>query len=179
MIRIQASPDYSGWLYSYGLEWVECDPATSWTLPSLASIAHASHPITYNEAGQWQWHQRILIGEAQDLVFRGPIKNTRYCGLHWLFAHGGVTVNGELSSFQIETDQEVVASSHHAWALQVEFEKPVCAQGDPQTVDMNLQVHQWLQATLVHDSLNQNARSATLSLVDYTSTASSACPDSN
>ena len=177
VVRIQASPDYSGWLYSYGLEWIECPPTTSWTLPSIMSRAHASHPITYTEVGQWQWHQRILVGEAQEFLFQGPIKNKRYCGIHWLFAHGGVTVNGELSSFQIETNQEVIASSHHAWALQVEFENPLCAQGEPQNVHLELQVQQWLQSTLVHDSPSQNARSATLSLVDYTSTTGSPCPD--
>lgn len=176
VVRIQASPDYSGWLYSYGLEWIECAPATTWSLPSIISSAYASHPITYTEVGQWQWHQRILVGDAQELVFQGPINNTRYCGVHWLFAHGGVTVNGELSSFQITTNQEVIANSHHAWALQVEFEKPICAQGDPQSINLELQIQQWLQSTLIHDSPTQNARSATLSLVDYTSIEGSPCP---
>ena len=174
-VNIGATNNYSGWLYSYGLEWIECETSTTWRLPNLMPQAKASHPITYDEIGQWQWHQRILIGKEQTLIFQGPLANKRYCGLHWLFAHGGVTVDGALSSFQIETNDEILASSHHAWTLNIIFDEPLCATALSQSVQMDVPIETWLDNTLTHESPIQNARSATLNLNDYISISSSAC----
>ncbi len=174
-VNIGATSNYAGWLYSYGLEWVECETETTWLFPSLIQSAQASHPITYDEIGQWQWHQRILIGKEQTLIFEGPLGNKKYCGLHWLFAHGGVTVDGALSSFQIAINDTLLATSHHAWTLNITFDQPLCGTALDQSVQVDVPVETWLQNTLTHETPSQNARSATLNLSEYISISTSPC----
>ena len=176
LVSLQASPDYSGWLYSYALEWLPCEEQSVWRLPSLVRSAHAGHPMTFTQTEQWQWHQRILIGESQELHFQGPLENERYCGLHWLFAHGGLTVDGVLSSFQIEEAGEVLATSHHAWALNIEFDKPLCGGLPRQELQINIATQSWLMSSLLQGSETMNAREATLSLDEYISVEASGCP---
>ena len=175
-VTIEKSENYTGWLYSYGMEWVLCETQSTWYLPSIIQSAHASHPITYTQIGEWSWHQRILIGEEQELVFEGPLGNKRYCGLHWLFAHGGITANGILSSFQVEQGDEVMATSHHAWALNIEFDQPLCSQYADQTVQVVIPTQTWLGQTMTKTTAAQNTREATLRLSDFVTMSSPSCP---
>lgn len=175
-IVIQESDTYTGWLYSYGMEWVLCEEESAWYWPGIIPSAHASHPITYNETGEWSWHQRMLIGEEQEFIFQGPLGNHRYCGLHWLFAHGGITADGILSSFQIEQSGVVVATSHHAWALNLEFDEPLCGAYPGQTVEAVIPTELWLTQTMNESSPILNTREGTLRLVDFVSVQSPSCP---
>jgi hypothetical protein len=158
------------------MEWVLCEQESAWYWPSIMTSAHASHPITYTEIGEWSWHQRILIGEDQEFIFQGPLGNKRYCGLHWLFAHGGITADGILSSFQIEQGDEVIATSHHAWALNIEFDEPLCSGYAGQTVQAVIPTELWLEQTMNQTSPNLNTREGTLRLADFVSVHSPSCP---
>ena len=175
-VVMEESPQYAGWLYSYGIEWIRCAQESTWRWPSMLSSAHASHPITYTEIGEWSWHQRILIGEEQELIFQGPLGNHRYCGLHWLFAHGGIRANGILSSLQVELGDEVLATSHHAWALNVEFDEPLCSQYPDQTVQVTIPTQEWLEQTMIDSSPSLNTREATIRIPDFITVESPACP---
>jgi len=175
-VTFQESESYTGWLYSYGMEWVPCvqESATWW--PSFIRSAHASHPVTYTEIGEWAWHQRILIGQEQELIFQGPLGNTRYCGLHWLFAHGGITADGVLSSFQVEQGDDVLATSHHAWALNIEFSEPLCARDPGQIVEIEIPTQTWLDQTMIETSTTLNTREGTVRLPDFLTVRSPPCP---
>lgn len=174
-LKMNESLPYTGWLYSYGINWIPCKTEHGWNFPALIRSAWAGHPIRYTEPGDWEWHQPIPIGAAQTFHLEGIAQHRSYCGLHWTFAHGGVPIEGILSSLEIERDGVVLATSHHAWTLDVTFDSPVCPDENGAHVVLQLQTKPWLEDSVHGNSPTRSAQLASMKLGTFLSIEQSLC----
>ena len=99
-----------------------------------------------------------------------------YCGIRWLFAHGGVPANGVLSSLQVESGGEVLASVPHAWTLNLDFDEPLCGAVAGAEVNVRVPTDSWIAESISDATQQLNGRQAILNLSEMVTLESSTCP---
>ena len=177
-IDFDAIDGIEGWVYSYGLSWVPCEtPDAGLTRRfSLIGSAHASHPVVYEGNGAWAWHTPLPIGPASSYLFERRLDPGRYCGLVWLFSHGGVPFEGELGSIQLSDQEGVFARAHHAASVPIAFPEPICQDGGIQTTTIRFRTSDWVDRMRQASSVGTTTRDAWRTFRDFVDVIGPGCP---
>ena len=177
-ITLDAVDDVEGWLYSYGLTWVPCVEPDAGTASrfSLIGTAHASHPVVYEGNGQWAWHHPLPIGAAASHLFERRLAPGKYCGLVWLFSHGGVLYEDQLGSIHLEDADGVLAHAHHASSVPIAFPEPICLDGGTHSATLRFQTAPWLARIRQASSRGTATRDAMRTFREFVEISAAPCP---
>ena len=171
-----SSPGVSGWIYSYGISWEVCHETSVAERLGLISPAYASHPLTFDDPSQWRWQNPVQLGQDGKERFERALPPGQYCGLRWLFSHGGKPVGDTLASMNLSATSGTFAKSSHAASVSIPFERPVCVgPGSPEVV-ITLETSTWLDGVQGAQNPLLGARDAWLSLGDHLTVSNDPCP---
>ena len=169
-------PGVEGWLYSYGLAWERCPEPSLAQMLGLWGVAKASHSLELDGEGQWSWHAALDLSDAGDERLEMALEPGEYCGLSWIFSHGGMPVEGVLASMHLSADEEPIALSSHAARVAIAFEEPICVGEVVPEVRLTLDTEAWLRGPLGAQNPALGARDAWLSLGEHLRVSTSPCP---
>ena len=99
----------------------------------------------------------------------------KYCGVRWLFSHGGKPRQGVLASMQVSEASRVVARSSHASGVTIPFEEPVCVGEEVPEARLHLDTSAWLGSFRDAQNATLGARDAWLSLAAHLSVSLDSC----
>ena len=177
-LEFDAVEDVEGWLYSYGLSWVACPEPDGGLARWLGVLgtAHASHPIVYEGDGEWSWHTPIPLGPPSEHVLERRIEPGRYCGLVWVFSHGGVPYQGELAALSLTGEAGVIAASHHAGSVPIAFPEPICVSDGPRAVRIRFRTPDWVAQIELASNRGTATRDGWRYFRDFVEVTAPPCP---